>query len=151
MPDQQDARQTQEDSSSSHGYSDLGEYGPGPSTRRIGTVISVNSAEDADDHEDYDLGTRVSGRDVLKLKLDGSNYTEWRVVIVGALDANPYALAVAQGKLTPPTKDNTTPGGIAQRKKYETGNRMARSVLLSSIVPALAVSLFDDNVETVEA
>ena len=68
--------QSQEDSPSSHGYSDIGGDGQGPSTRRPVTVISINSAEDDDEPEDYDLGMRVSGKDVLKLKLDGSNFTE---------------------------------------------------------------------------
>ena len=75
-----DSQQAQEDSNSSHGYSDLGNYGSGTSARRAGTIFRVNSVNNkTDDHEDYD--PRVSGRDVSKLGLDGPNHIEWRVVI----------------------------------------------------------------------
>ena len=58
----------------------------------------------------------------MKLELDGSNCTERKVVIIGVLDANPYALAVTQGKLTPLSKDDKSPVAAARRKKFETGN-----------------------------
>ena len=61
------------------------------------------------------------------------------------------ALAVVKNKPIPPAKDDKSPAAVAHRKKFETGNRTGRSVLQNAVVAASAVSLFDDNVDTIEA
>ena len=86
------------------------------------------------------------------LHLDGHDYSTWRVLILAALDSDPYALAVTKGRLIPPEpKIANTSEGKLQQQKYDAGNRAARCILFSSLQPALAVSLFADNAETVEA
>ncbi len=92
-------------SMSSPAFSDLGYDGQGTPRMadvKLRFVTFIKEGVDVDDpDEGYDFGTEANGRDSLKLKLDGSKYTEWRVMIVGKLEANPDALAVVQGKLTP--------------------------------------------------
>lgn len=122
---------------------------PGPSSANAGGTGNLQATVDDEDFddEDFDMGYKANCRDSLKLKLDGSNYSEWKVSIVGDLEANPYALSVVTGQLLPPVDKNDK----AKRKRYETGNRLARSVLLQCLTPALKVALFGDNVETIDA
>lgn len=94
---------------------------------------------------------RPRGQTSLVLRLDGANYNEWRVLISSYLDSNPYALDVTVGNLIPPPTSDTSTDAKIQRRKYEEGNRAARFILFSSIEPTLAVSLFSETSQTVEA
>ena len=83
---------------------------------------------------------------------NGSNYISWKTVMPSVLDGEPYAWEVTKGTLNPPGPDKAnTPEGKTQMKNFTIGNRAARYVLMNSIHPNLAVSLFLDNAETVEA
>lgn len=146
---------TLEDASSSRGFSDLGDdvsLQQGLPLRTLG-----NSAL-ADDGENSEMGTdminvvsRPRGQSSVILQLDGANFTEWKVLISSLLDSVPYALDVTTGKLIPPRSTETSKEAGIQKRKYEEGNRAARYILFSSLQPALAVSLFAETSETVEA
>ena len=107
--------------------------------------------DDKEDDEPFETGPRVHGGSNVILKFDGANYTAWRTCIFAALDAQPYALDAAMGTLEPPDPSDTSAEAKVKRRKYSAGNRAARCILFASIDTSLAVQLFADNAETVEA
>ncbi|XP_028966697.1 uncharacterized protein LOC114828093 [Galendromus occidentalis] len=146
-----DKQRAQEDSASSHGYSDLGDDQPGPSALSLGDTKPQKGDDGTGDIGELQIATRARSRDIVILRLDGSNYTEWRVLIAPALDADPYALDVAMGDLIPPTPGSKDKASVIQQRKYDAGNRAARCTLFASLQPALAVSMFPGNSATVAA
>ena len=118
----------------------------GPGTSEAGGGPS------SDPDEPFVSNPRLPNNIAVRLDLDGKNFKAWRVMVVAALDASPYALAVAKGTLLPPdAKTNPTDAEKLQQRKYDAGNRAARCILFGSLTTALAVSMFSDNADTVEA
>lgn len=141
----------------SHGFSDMDEEVAGPSGYKNNgqndpPAGKANGGGDVPPMESEVLGygskPRVSS---VTLKMDGSNFTVWKVLIPAILDSEPYALAVTKGTLLPPAPGDTGANAIRQQQKYDAGNRAARCILFSSLQQSLAVSLFSDNSETVHA
>lgn len=151
---------TPEGSNSSHGFSDLGEEMPVQQTPeheepvqqlpmqrtpvqptpQVSNSVKASTADDDDCSklDDFTMGSRTRARDPVVLKLDGSNYNEWKVLLSASLDADPFALYVTMGRLVPPLPTAKTKQAMIQRRKYEAGNRAARCILFSSLQPALA-------------
>lgn len=112
----------------------------------------MSSGSDKSDLDTTFSNGRIRGGNHVILKLDGSNFTSWKCLIFALLDSEPFALAVTTGTLIPPTPDEAgDDAGKRQQQQYDAGNRAARCLLFGSLQPSLAVSLFADNSETVEA
>ena len=86
------------------------------------------------------------------LALDGRNFVQWKTLIPGILDSSPFAWLVTSGKLNPPKEaEAKTPAGILQMKNFTIGNRAAKHILMGSIDPDLAVTLFLETAQDIEA
>lgn len=114
----------------------------------------VKTDDNPDDNveEAVTSGSRPSVVSSVILKADGSNYTIWRTIIPSVLGGSPFALEVAKGELSAPPKEmRNTPAGKVTYKHFVIGNRAAKYILLNSIDPMLAVSLFSSRADTVDA
>ena len=86
------------------------------------------------------------------LQPDGRNYMTWKTVMPSILAGEMYAWEATTGTLVPPDdKTKDTPEGKKQAKNYTIGNRNAKCILTNAIHPNIAVQLYFDDAETIEA
>jgi hypothetical protein len=130
---------TSRDYRAPHGYVDVGEDEDQPRQQ-----VSTN--------EPIVCGPRPRVASSIILAPDGKNFIPWKTIMPSVLDGEPFAWDVVCGRLNmPDSATAATPEGRKQKQNFLIGNRAARYILINSIHPDLAVTLFLDNAEDVEA